>query len=108
MGRLTHSILQKSEESFSRQRLRRSAGHQSCGLVDESNASVAPFKCYQANVTYPEGGCLQRGFAVPPVDIDEKMLAEAYYIRKDGETIYNVYNLLGGKDDTGPVGNRRN
>ncbi len=39
------------------------------------------------------------------VDIDEKMLAEAYYIRKDGETIYNVYNLLGGKDDWDPLGN---
>ena len=40
------------------------------------------------------------------VDIDEKMLAEAYYIRKDGETIYNVYNLLGGKDDWDPLGIR--
>ena len=57
--------------------------------------SVA-LKCYQANVTYPEGRFTPPEVADShTVDIDEKMLAEAYYIRKDGETIYNVYNLLG-------------
>lgn len=67
--------------------------------------SVA-LKCYQANVTYPEGRFTPPEVADShTVDIDEKMLAEAYYIRKDGETIYNVYNLLGGKDDWDPLGN---
>ena len=67
--------------------------------------SVA-LKCYQANVTYPEGRFTPPEVADShTVDIDEKILAEAYYIRKDGETIYNVYNLLGGKDDWDPLGN---
>lgn len=57
-------------------------------------------------MTYPEGRFTPPEVADShTVDIDEKMLAEAYYIRKDGETIYNVYNLLGGKDDWDPLGN---
>ena len=63
-------------------------------------------KCYQANVTYPEGRFTPPETAdAHTVDIAGKALAEAYYIRKDGETIYNVYNLLGGKDNWDPLGN---
>lgn len=62
--------------------------------------------CYQANVTYSKGQFLPPETAdAHTVDITGKTLAEAYYIRNGEETIYNVYNLLGGKDDWDPLGN---
>lgn len=67
--------------------------------------SVA-LKCYQANVTYPEDR-----FTPPEatdahtVDIAGKALTDAYFIKKGGEKLYNVYNLLSGKDGWDPLGN---
>lgn len=67
--------------------------------------SVA-LKCYQANVTYPEEQFITSTAAeAHTVDIAGKSLTDAYFITKDGEKLYNVYNLLGGKDDWDPLGN---
>ena len=67
--------------------------------------SVA-LKCYQANVTYPEEQFITSTAAeTHTVDIAGKSLTDAYFITKDGEKLYNVYNLLGGKDDWDPLGN---
>ena len=63
-------------------------------------------KCYQANVTYPEEQFITSTAADPhTVDIAGKSLTDAYFITKDGEKRYNVYNLLCGKDDWDPLGN---
>lgn len=67
--------------------------------------SVA-LKCYQANVTYPEDRFTPPAAAdAHTVDIAGKALTDAYFIKKGGEKLYNVYNLLGGKDDWDPLGN---
>ena len=63
-------------------------------------------RCYQANVTYPKAQFVLSEAAVPhTVDIAGKTLTDAYFITKDGEKLYNVYNLLGGKDNWDPLGN---
>lgn len=62
-------------------------------------------KCYQANVTYPEGQFTPATADAHTMDITGKGLSEAYYIRNGEATIYNVYNLLGGRDNWDPLGN---
>ena len=63
-------------------------------------------KCYQVNVTYPEEQFItSTATDAHTVDIAGKSLTDAYFIIKGGEKRYNVYNLLGGKDDWDPLGN---
>ena len=62
-------------------------------------------KCYQVNVTYPKGQFTWETADTNTVNIAGKALTDAYFIRQDGKKIYNVYNLLGGKDDWDPLGN---
>ena len=67
--------------------------------------SVA-LKCYQAGVTYPkEQFCLGEAADTHTVDIATKALLNAYCIRDGEHTVYNIYNLLGGKDGWDPLGN---
>lgn len=67
--------------------------------------SVA-LKCYQANVTYPKEQFLTSTAAdAHTVDIAGKALTDTYFINKGGDKIYNIYNLLGGKDHWDPLGN---
>lgn len=72
--------------------------------VDWTKYPHPSLKCYQYNVNYHGEPVFIGGEgADETVVMDGKPVLEAYRFEKDGQVIYNIYNLLRGEDDWDPL-----
>lgn len=61
-------------------------------------------KCYQSHVRYNGAPVIVAGEnALETIHMEGKEIEKAYRLEKDGRIIYNIYNLLRGKDEWDPM-----